>query len=722
MAKEPTKKEVKLPKGNNPIGDSGLNETAMNSNYTTEYLTELQGRQGSLNLQKMAKSDTQVGMILNVYKNPIKSANWAIPEIEDATPREKLATEILNNWFFEDYTLDFCSLMHQILSCLEQGYSAFERVYKIQTYNGVKYFVPTLQQRMQTSIENIYPDRGIIQQITIKQGLVDIPMENMVFFTLNRNGMDFRGESILRNAYSAWKKKNYYEENLGMGINRNASGIPHMEVPDGTDPDSDDYIATEALLKNMVMHENAYMITPKGYTFLLHESKFKPKDVIEVIQIYNTMMATSVLTQFLLLGQGDKGGAYALSRDQSDLFLDGLNHLVAFIEKTFHRQVIIPFLKINFGDSVDPSKIKLKGLNLNKKAGAELAEVLEKLTPHGYITATVEDEKNLRKALEMPDLTEEEIEERKEKQKNPPPVVDPSKPSEPQPKTEEEEEEGKVKDDDKKNKSVKLSEPKIKKRKELLDNEVKTMKEFMQANLVLIKDKFVKDLRNQLNKGSVEIRGLRNIEIGSSKYRKGLEMKLAGLANLGWKEAKKSAKANTVKLAENLNPKDLPDKELKEFTLNQAQLLTDDQIQTMKSRAIATASNGPIKGFSIGQTMANVEQTIDDFIAGQKVSVGAGLAVVGSINFGQNKFNKQISDQIWGYRFVAVDDDRTTQICSHYNGKTFSVDSVELSIATPPLHPNCRSYMEPIYKAVEGKPEILDEVAPPTIMKQKTVF
>ena len=728
-AKTGSGKRITRPTGNkDAIGDAGLNQYADNTNFTTEYLPELQGISGSQNYEKMSKSDPIVGMILAVYKNPIASANWTVPPVEDSTAEEKLATDFVRDWFFESYTVDFCTLLYQILSCLEYGYSAFERVYKIVNFEGNKYFAPTIQQRLQTSIENIYPDKGEVQQQTNKSGLVTIPMENMIFFTLNRSGSDMRGRSLLRNAYRPWKKNNYYEENLGMGMQRNASGVPSMTVPEGTDPESDDYVATELLLKNFAMSEDAYMILPENWKFEIFEGKFDPKKALEVITAYDKRIATSVLAQFILLGQGGSGGAFALSRDHSDLFLDGLNYIVSFIEKTIHRQIIVPMVKLNFGDSVDASKIRIRGLNLNKKAGAEMAEVLAKLTPDGYVNPTVQDEVSLRAALDMPPLTEEQLKERIERGEINPtaaPVVPKATPAPAKPSTkggDDEDIDGKVKDDDKKSKQVKLSESKSKARKEFVDTETKIMRDFMKANLLLIKDKFMADVEATLKRGKVSINGLKKIEVSTTKYRKGLEMKLGGLANEGWTSSKKTAKTNKVKLAEDFNPKKLSDKQLTAYVLNQAQLLSEDQVTSMTATAIATASGDQIKGFSINQTMSNVDKAIEQFIEGQKVAVGSSLSVVSSFNFGENEFNKEIEDQLWGYRFTAVDDGNTTQICSHYSGKTYSSNSPELSIVTPPLHANCRSYMEPIYKATESKPKIDDSIAPPSIQTQKTIF
>jgi hypothetical protein len=195
-------------------------------------------------------------------------------------------------------------------------------------------------------------------------------------------------------------------------------------------------------------------------------------------------------------------------------------------------------------------------------------------------------------------------------------------------------------------------------------------------------------------------------------------MKLAGIAEDSWARARKSAKINNVKFAD-IDPRDVSDKVLKQFALNQAQAIADKQTAALLGRAILTASNNTLKNLSIAQTIANTSKAIDAYIASAGVTTDGALIVVGTLNFGEAQFYKEIKDQLWGYEFV--NEDPVSEICQWYNGKTFSVDSPELSEATAPLHPNCKSYMEPIYKT-EEQPEIDDVVPPPSIRAGKTIF
>jgi hypothetical protein len=307
-----------------------------------------------------------------------------------------------------------------------------------------------------------------------------------------------------------------------MGIQRTAAGgIPSMTVPKEARVDSPDYTAAELLLQNISTHENAYMILKDGWTFTMTDIKFNADQIQKAIDGLNTGMALSVLAQFVLLGQGGNTGAFALSRDQSDFFLDGLQYIINLIEQNFNRYVIRPFIKINFGDGIDVSRIQLKGLNLNKKAGTELAGVLQTLKGAGFITATVDDEIQLRKALEMNPLSEEEVAMRKEARQFAHDNI--INPSDNQGDVQEDDPEQETPSDKDPNaKTVKFTETKAKIRSQIIDSANEEMMNFMKANLMLIKDKLMADIGNTLNRGVVEIQGLKNIEVSYGKYQKAL--------------------------------------------------------------------------------------------------------------------------------------------------------------------------------------------------------
>lgn len=48
------------------------------------------------------------------------------------------------------------------------------------------------------------------------------------------------------------------------------------------------------------------------------------------------------------------------------------------------------------------------------------------------------------------------------------------------------------------------------------------------------------------------------------------------------------------------------------------------------------------------------------------------------------------------YKFKAIMDERTSEICREMNNKTFLLEELEVGINAPPLHPRCRSHIVPL--------------------------
>lgn len=709
-----------------PYGETGGEKTAYDGiEITNEFLTILQGLDGSRMYHKMS-NDAQASMVLNSYKNPIRSCEWGFKELDEKDKQGNEVREVLTNWFFNQEKRSFTVMINQVLSFLEYGFASFERYYAPYSYKGKLYMMPKLDERPQVTISQIDPKKRIVKQVLTDGSETDIPFDNMVFFILNQRGNDWRGTSLLRPAYPEWRDKLYYKTILKIGAQRGATGIPHITLPAGTENTSKDYANARTLLSNLISHEKAYMITNSDMEFTVENINFNAESILGIIRFLDSSIALSVMSQFLLLGQNGGGGSYSLGEDQSSMFLDALSYVVSLIEEVFFRHVIRPTLLINWGDFEEPERFQLQGRNLNKKAGAKLSEMVQNYANSKFIQPTVKDEQYIRSIVGLPQLDKEEIDRRSEMRDamdqmrlttdfgNPGQPVPPNdkvnaQPKNPNPKTKE--------TDPKKLAEQRQSYTRRQKR---IADEQDSIAKFMRSFLIQIKDRMVIDVKKTLARGSIEIDGLKNISPYRVKeYRTALEHKLAYLANFGWTEMKNRASKNNIKLAEDLNPKDLKSKILKKYVENEADSIVLSQTERMKLKAINTAEINMMRGLSVGNSASLVSKVLDAFIESTVVDVASSYLVVGSINFGGNEFNRQIEDQLWGYRFVAIDDERTTQICRDLNGKTYSSDSPEMAMVSPPLHANCRSFMEPIYKT-EAKPDQIDDyIPPPEVMKGK---
>ena len=73
---------------------------------------------------------------------------------------------------------------------------------------------------------------------------------------------------------------------------------------------------------------------------------------------------------------------------------------------------------------------------------------------------------------------------------------------------------------------------------------------------------------------------------------------------------------------------------------------------------------------------------------------------------GANEASEESGDRIVSWTYVAIDDDVTTELCSELNGHTFAEGDPNVTKYSPPLHFNCRSYLQVNMASFDDNPEI----------------
>lgn len=696
--------------------DSGLLRYYSND-VTTELDSCLQGQAGAIAFKRMSRNDSIVGGILRSYENPIQSAKWSIDEIVDATPRELEVSEILNDWFFKRN--DFGTLLSQILGMLPIGFSLFEKYYTHVQFKSGKYMMPILAERVQQSIRRIDYKELYVEQNATEGGLVQIPFDDLVFFTFRQSGNDRRGTSLLRQAYYDFLSKKEIKKAGTKGIIRAMIGLVLGTVPKEVSSDSQIFDDFNELIIDLGERDynglSDSAIKQEGYEIEILNSSFDLKAMKEYIAYLDSSMTMSVLTQFITLGQSGGGGSYSLGRDGSDMLLDGLGYIINYIEQNFSQKIIHETVAMNWAD-VDPTKFNLVGDNLNKKNSKEFADTLKVLIDSGVIKVEPEDEVKIRKMYGLPNIDLKEREMEQEEQE-----ISLEKDSKEEEKLggDEVEEEAEVEED--KKQVVKLSESwkTGSERKSYKKQETDKLTKFSKASLQLIADEFSKSVRRQLNKGAVEAQGLKDLKINNvGAYKKRLGQKLAGVASLAWKNAYKNS-SKKIKLSE-VKPSDLPTNVLTSFVLNLSDTMAEKQLNDMRDIAILTANTNATKGLPVNNNMAMVDSKLDEYIDNaNKIAAGNELAIVQAMNYGEVQYYKSIENDLWGYRFA--NDLPETDLCRSLVGKTYPLNSAELDIVTPPLHFRCDSFLVPIYKSEESKPQFDNYVPSPSNLKEKTI-
>jgi hypothetical protein len=378
------------------------------SGYASEeYLTSLRGTERAAIFDKMRRSDPQVVMCLTAVKNPILSANWEI-EAADDSDEAKSDKEFIEHVLFDDMNIEWIDFVKESLTMIDFGHAVFEPIHKVVlnhkkfgNYNGIR----TLAWRSPRTIERWNLDSASGELLSVTQmaygdlnRYVDIPSNCLIVYSVNKEGANYEGISMLRPCYGPWFRKDNYLKLNAIGIEKFAVPTPNVKVPTGKTkgPEYDNMIES---LERYLSHQNNYITYPAGWEVTLHSNAYDPTKVETSVDCEDKRMTKAFLANFLELGMNGTG-AYSLSNDLSDFFLSGLEHIAGKVASPLNKRVIPQLIMMNRGQRDKYPKLKHSGIS--DKAGKELAEMLKLYSDGQLITPDDVLEEHLRKRHGLP--------------------------------------------------------------------------------------------------------------------------------------------------------------------------------------------------------------------------------------------------------------------------------------------------------------------------------
>lgn len=389
-----------------------------------EYNSALSGKEGLTLYDQMRRSDATVGAALMSIKLPIRGAKWYVQPASE----EKVDIEIadfINSCLMEKMTVTWDDFLRQALLMLDYGHMVFEKVFQIvehdnKEYVGWKKFAPRLPKSIY-KWEAGEGKEGITQQLPDGTE-VQIPMEKLAVFVNQKEGDNWDGISVLRQAYKHWYYKDNFYKIDAMSFERQGLGIPVMKLPAGYD--SSDKSIAESLLKNIRANEQQYLLLPFGWEFEFADMKGNTvRDPQNSILHHDRQITKSVLAQFLELGASGGSGSRALSQDHSDLFYEAEKAIARQICDVVNKYCIKQLVDMNFDVEYYP---ELRFTKIGKVDFEKIANALDKLITAKVVLPDGGLEDYMREQMELPDVPEDEKEEREELRKpQPEEVVNP---------------------------------------------------------------------------------------------------------------------------------------------------------------------------------------------------------------------------------------------------------------------------------------------------------
>lgn len=695
-------------------GSSGTDVSG--GQFSEEYLNELRGMKAAKVWDMMRRSETQVAMLLNAVFNPIKSANW---DVESADPKNEaynLHADFIRKALFKE--LDWPQFIHEALTFVVFGYAVFEEVHKVRLADpqfGDCVFLNALAFRSQKTIDqwNLEKKTGKLLSVT-QQAFGDvsdnstIPGAFLTVFTLSKEGDNYEGISALRPMYGAYKRKKLYLKLAAIGLEKYAVGTPIGTIPKDKANNKKEVDTFIKVLQSYASHEKSYLTKPEGWEIEVQKNDFDVDKVVEAIKLENLEMVNSLVANFLSLGTGGSGGAFALGKDLSAFFLGCIQAFADVIAKGLDRKTIRGLIDVNFGKQAEYPSMKCTGIN--DKAGTEFASALKTLADGALISPDETLEEFLRKQFKIPQADQTTRRAR--------PAVMPGAPGAlpapmPQQMTEN-------------SRTRKFADSY---RKQWNENK-SVVKDTMQTELASIWAQWQPKLKSRYNNATAaqRVNVVDDTPIpGVVAYKQRLKSELARVALDALEGARKevpskkkiklSEEVDTLKLAYLADPFDRLPAELKRKILAQADLITETQTADLKKAVAFQFQSSAASTEAIDVILKDIDDKVTPMIEGStkggaNIDAAAGDAVAQSTQAGRNTFffQPEVLEEVESFTFY--NEDPVSEICQDLNGQTFAANDAEAARYFPPLHHNCKSRLQPNLKGDKSNPAVEDKFGP----------
>jgi hypothetical protein len=300
------------------------------------------------------------------------------------------------------------------------GWSAHELVYKRRQGDHRDPFLAShfmdgaiglqgIEGRSQDTLDRwVYDDAqrltGMDQRPWAGGGILTIPAERLVLFTVRTHKQNPEGLSLLRNCYLPWYYKKCIQEYQAIGVERDLAGLPIMYVPpEILDPNNPAYTASYANWKSAVQgvrrNENEGLLLPAAFDEhgnRLYEIQLlsagtgaqRQFNTTAILQQYNLEIVLALFTDVLLVGH-EKTGSFALSSSKTTLLATALGAILDSICSVVNREVVPRLWRLN-GFPMETKPLLSHG-DIEAVDLAELGQFIVHMSQAGFDTARFED-------------------------------------------------------------------------------------------------------------------------------------------------------------------------------------------------------------------------------------------------------------------------------------------------------------------------------------------
>ncbi len=699
---------------------SATQSYGMRGRFERWRLEELGPRQGFDVYRKM-RADDAVQASLTMGAAGILSRDWRL-EVDDGDEQREEIARVLT------YLLK-CKLQGSIGGLIKTlcitskvyGFAPVEKLYGPKTYEGKTYWMLRAYKLREPQSFSVVNDQygnvqGYIQRTDDGRELPIDPRRMLWYVHQPEQDADY-GRSALVAAYIHWWSKKNILPMRNIYIERVAGGFISVQTKEGdvTKLRSKDGISMtkeqKAALDNLVLNSQTSMgvVLPPGYELVMEV----PGDTqaFDNAEMSCNKGIARALLQPNLLGfaeQGDYG-----SRGQSSTQFDAWSLLLDMecndIANLFNESVIPELVEWNWGSDVEPPKFCFDPLSAEKRK--EIAAAWSDAVQKGSVRNTYQDELKTRSLFGYPEREEDEAPAEATdplSEKNPDSMNHPSNAPQPDPLAA-------GKPAARRQTSNPLSTARRGARTAYNALSINERAQQIERELFGQLGKQWEDVATQAARMAWEslIAQMKQHLVPTqdikpfipSDVRNQLTIGMRNVMELAWSKATRDAarELRTPNLA-------LREDQVLEWLNDNADRfvtdLFDDRMIKVLTQVLA---NGIASGADISMIIEEAERALKP-VLGERAGEGWATATPAQIatavrttlttiyNHGRKAFFEDPRNRgfVQAYRFSAVIDDRTTDVCREMDDKVWPVDDPRWKSHTPPLHFNCRSLLFPI--------------------------
>lgn len=317
-----------------------------------EYNSDMRGKQGLINYDKMRRSDGTVRGTLRLVKTPVLAARWYM-EPASASTRDKNVADFVWKNLTKWMTMSWPQFLTEALLMMDFGYYMFEKVFDMGENVTVdkdakgKIVWRKLAPRHPMDVNVWYYDaNGGPDGVQMYDGtrptaaqFIDIPIRKLLVFTYDKEAGNMEGMSVLRSAWRNWFYKDQLYKIDAIQKERHGIGVPIIVLPPGFT--KGDRNTAEELGRNIRTNERAHVVLPPNWTFMFAELRGQPVDVLKSAVHHDQMLMQQVLASFM-------GASTPTRSEDQDLYLKATRFIADIVVDVLNKHAIPELVDYNW--------------------------------------------------------------------------------------------------------------------------------------------------------------------------------------------------------------------------------------------------------------------------------------------------------------------------------------------------------------------------------------